>query len=101
MKYNPDSKTHVKLNIPTMITVLWIRIMIMQETNDTMKLNIPTKGKVQWIQIMIAKHQWNYETKHTNYDYSNMNYNHDSKTQMTLWNWTYQLGGKYNELKSW
>ena len=28
-----------------------------------------------------------------------MNYNPDSKTQVKLWNKTYQLGEQYNELK--
>jgi len=30
-------------------------------------------------------HQWNYETKHTNYENSTMNYNRDSKTPVILW----------------
>jgi hypothetical protein len=98
----------------------------MQETSDTMKLNIPTRGKVQWIKIMIAKHQWNYETKHANYENSTMNYNRDSKntsetiklsipTMITVVCITIMImqetrdtmklniptRGKYNELQSW
>jgi hypothetical protein len=32
-----------------------------------------------------TRHQWNYETKHTNEENSTMNYNGDSKTQEKLW----------------
>jgi hypothetical protein len=38
----------------------------LQNTSEIMKLNIPTMITVLWITIMIARHKWHYETEHTN-----------------------------------
>ena len=66
-----------------------------------MKLKLAARRTLQWITNMIERHKWNYKTKHTNYEYSTINYNHDSKTQVKLWNYTYQLWIQYYQLQSW
>jgi hypothetical protein len=58
MNYNPDSKNTsetIKLNIPTMIAVLWITIMIARHPWNY-ETKLPTRRTVQRITILLARH---------------------------------------------